>query len=314
MLLFDIKQTWRLIFDGAGMIIFKQEWEDNCAKQLALVTGENHPLHGSSIQRLMGTNPAMITPQAQAEGLWAHEVIITTRAAQKAIRASSKLIVRPSPLSTVKESKNESFTQFMNRLQAALDSSALPSEVKGPVLVDCLRQQCNSSTKDILRSLPPGKEIAANHSSSHKKQMLKSTSSPSNILAKPTLSNPFLRLLNATFLSLNQSNPNLTESCWLCYDAQPRFYEGVALDLPFLFSKSHSPRQCRWDTPRRGITLSQVTGQGKCFGNATLAMQMGNVCLKFVKLKGGKFQWVIPAALRMWVCQRSKVSPCVLLN
>ena len=39
MLPFDIKQTCRLIFDGAGMIVFKQEWEDNCVKQLALVTG-----------------------------------------------------------------------------------------------------------------------------------------------------------------------------------------------------------------------------------------------------------------------------------
>ncbi|NXE58584.1 ENV1 protein, partial [Calcarius ornatus] len=41
---------------------------------------------------------------------------------------------------------------------------------------------------------------------------------------------------------------------------------------------------------------------------------MGNVCREFVKLKGGKFQWVIPAALGMWVCQRSGVSPCVLLD
>ncbi|KAF4802931.1 hypothetical protein TURU_019037 [Turdus rufiventris] len=66
--------------------------------------------------------------------------------------------------------------------------------------------------------------------------------------------------------------------------------------------------------PRRGIILSQVTGQGKCFGNATLAKRMGNICLEFVKLNGGKFKWVIPAASGMWVCQRSGVSPCVLLD
>ncbi|NXM03369.1 ENV1 protein, partial [Tyrannus savana] len=104
-------------------------------------------------------------------------------------------------------------------------------------------------------------------------------------------------MLNATFLSLNQSNPNLTESCWLCYDAQPPFYKGVALNIPFSFSKSDNPRQCRWDTLRRGITL-----------------RMGNVCLEFIKLKGGKFQRMIPAAAGMWVCQRSGVSPCVLLD
>ena len=40
MLPFDIKQTCRLIFDGAGMIVFKQEWEDICARQLAQVTGQ----------------------------------------------------------------------------------------------------------------------------------------------------------------------------------------------------------------------------------------------------------------------------------
>ncbi|KAF4796736.1 endogenous retrovirus group K member 18 Pol protein-like protein [Turdus rufiventris] len=160
----------------------------------------------------------------------------------------------------------------------------------------------------------PRKEIAANGSSNHKTQMLKSTRSPSGLLAKPTPFNPFLSVLNATFLSLNQSNLNLMESCWLCYDAQLSFYKGVAFNLPFIFSKSENPRQCRWDTPRRGITLSQITGQGKCFGSATLAKQMGNVCQEFIQLKGGKFQWVIPAASGMWVCQRSRVSPCVLLD
>ncbi|XP_040977560.1 uncharacterized protein LOC121233042 [Aquila chrysaetos chrysaetos] len=160
MLPFDIKQTCRLIFDGAGMIVFKQEWEDNCARQLAQVTGADHPLHGSSLQRLMGTDPTMITPQAQAQGLRAHEVMTTTCAAREAIRTASRVIVKPSPWSTIKQNESESFTQFVDRLQAAVNSSTLPSEAKGPVLADCLRQQCNSATKEILRSLPVGSSIA----------------------------------------------------------------------------------------------------------------------------------------------------------
>ena len=104
---FDIKQTCRLIFDGAGMIVFKQEWEDSCVKQLALIKGADHPLHGSSIQRLMGTDPTMITPQAQAEGLRAHDVMITTHAAREAIRSASKVIARPSPWSTIKQNESE---------------------------------------------------------------------------------------------------------------------------------------------------------------------------------------------------------------
>ena len=108
MLPFDIKQTCRLIFDGAGMIVFKQEWEDNCARQLAQVTGADHPLHGSSLQRLMGTDPSMITPQAQALGLQPHEVVTTTGAARDAIRTASKVIVKPSPWSTIRQNESES--------------------------------------------------------------------------------------------------------------------------------------------------------------------------------------------------------------
>ncbi|NXW71558.1 ENV2 protein, partial [Hirundo rustica] len=78
--------------------------------------------------------------------------------------------------------------------------------------------------------------------------------------------NPFLSVLNATFLSLNQSNPNFIKSCWLCYNAEPPFYEGVTLDVPFKYSAADNSHNCKWDTPQREITLSQVTGQGKCFG------------------------------------------------
>ncbi|NWV64393.1 ENV1 protein, partial [Malurus elegans] len=77
---------------------------------------------------------------------------------------------------------------------------------------------------------------------------------------------PFLHVLDVTFRSLNQSNPNLTSSCWSCYDVYPPFYEGVALNTSFDYSSDGSPSKCRWDTPRKGITLGQVRGQGICIG------------------------------------------------
>lgn len=137
--------------------MFKQEWEDNCARQLASVTGADHPLHDSSLQHLMGTDLTMITPQVQAEGLRAHEVMATTCAAGEAICSASKVIARPSLWSTIRQSESEGFMQFVDRLQAAIDSSALPLEAKGPAYTLC--QQCNTTTKDILQSLPPGSTI-----------------------------------------------------------------------------------------------------------------------------------------------------------
>ncbi|NWZ37238.1 ENV1 protein, partial [Brachypodius atriceps] len=74
------------------------------------------------------------------------------------------------------------------------------------------------------------------------------------------------RMLDAAFQSLNASEPNLTNSCWLCYDTNPPFYEGVALDTPIIYSNDPNPSQCRWNTPRRGITLALITSQGTCVG------------------------------------------------
>ncbi|NXM89819.1 ENV2 protein, partial [Oenanthe oenanthe] len=76
----------------------------------------------------------------------------------------------------------------------------------------------------------------------------------------------FTQMLYAAFMSLNASHPNLTRSCWLCYDSKPPFYEGIGLPIMFSYSKESSPKQCKWDTPRKGITLKMVSGQGICIG------------------------------------------------
>ncbi|TRZ25229.1 hypothetical protein HGM15179_001915 [Zosterops borbonicus] len=153
MLPFDIKQTCRMIIDGAGMIVFKQEWEDNLEKILAKVSRDQHPLRNSSLQRLMGQDPQMVSPQAQAQGLRASEIAATTRAAREAIRTACRIVAKPSPWTTIRQTESEHFTTFVDCLQAAIDASDLPSEAKGPVLEGCLRQQCNQSTKELLRAI-----------------------------------------------------------------------------------------------------------------------------------------------------------------
>ncbi|OWK60387.1 Pol polyprotein [Lonchura striata] len=97
---------------------------------------------------------------AIARVMRAEEVRATTRATREAIRAASQVVAKLSPWSTMRQAESESFTQIVDRLQAAIDSSTLPAEAKGPVVADCLWQQCNSVTKDILRSLPPGASLA----------------------------------------------------------------------------------------------------------------------------------------------------------
>ncbi|NWZ81768.1 ENV2 protein, partial [Poecile atricapillus] len=68
------------------------------------------------------------------------------------------------------------------------------------------------------------------------------------------------RMLDTAFLPLNQSNPNATESYWLCYDTQPPFYEAVALNNRPMRSNVEAPVQCHSGSPSRRITISHMTG------------------------------------------------------
>ncbi|KAF4803757.1 hypothetical protein TURU_013275 [Turdus rufiventris] len=161
MLLFDIKQTCCMIFDGAGMIVLKQEWEGNLEKMLARVSRDQHPLCHSSLPHLMGRDPQMVSPQAQAQGLRASKIAATTCAAKQAIRAAYRIVAKSAPWTAIRQTESERFTELVDRLQAAMDTSELPPEAKGPVLEGCLRQQCNQSTKELLRSVPSGASLAA---------------------------------------------------------------------------------------------------------------------------------------------------------
>ncbi|KAF4801182.1 hypothetical protein TURU_036502 [Turdus rufiventris] len=138
MLPFDIKQTCRMIFDGAGMIVFKQEWEDNCLNMLGRVTGDHHPLRNSSLQQLMGNDPSMVSPQTPTQGLRASEVAAITCAATETIRMACTIVSKPASWTTIRQSESESFIKFVDRLQAAIDASDLPAEAKGPVVASCL--------------------------------------------------------------------------------------------------------------------------------------------------------------------------------
>lgn len=59
-----------------------------------------------------------------------------------------------------------------------------------------------------------------------------------------------LELLNRSFLVLNSTKPNLTTSCWLCYDTAlplpPPYYDGIAVVSNC--TKVTDPNQCRWQS------------------------------------------------------------------
>ncbi|NXA26387.1 ENV2 protein, partial [Ibidorhyncha struthersii] len=78
--------------------------------------------------------------------------------------------------------------------------------------------------------------------------------------------NSLWKLMQASYLVLNKTNPNLTEHCWLCYGIKPPFYEAVGVIEKPRRMNGTNPAQCIWDTEKHGITLTQVTGKCVCVG------------------------------------------------
>lgn len=56
--------------------------------------------------------------------------------------------------------------------------------------------------------------------------------------------------------ALNNTNPNMTKSCWLCYGVNPPFYEGVALNASHLINAT-SPDSCRWHPSKTRLSRDQ---------------------------------------------------------
>ena len=97
----------------------------------------------------------------------------------------------------------------------------------------------------------------------------------------PETQEPLWALIKESYGALNHSNPNVTQSCWLCYTLHPPYYEAVGLNATYNLSTLSNPSQCSWGDRKVGLTMKEVWGLGTCLGTVpmdkqTLCAQTGN--------------------------------------
>jgi hypothetical protein len=125
---------------------------------------------------------------------------------------------------------------------------------------------------------------------------------------------PLWNLVNAAFLTLDHTNPNMTTSCWLCYDVRPPFYEAIGLNVTYNISTSENPTQCSWGDHERGLTIQQVSSQGTCLGKVPAEKQDLCATIDNNPAWGDGIKWVIPKGNGCWVCSQSGLTPCLSTN
>lgn len=121
--------------------------------------------------------------------------------------------------------------------------------------------------------------------------------------------------MQASYLVLNNTNPNMTQHCWLSYDIKPPFYEAMGIDLKAKRVNDSNPTQCLWNSEGRkpGLTMQYVSGQGRCIGNVPpekIKLCKTNTSLKRKPRAG----WLIPANNTKWICSKTGITPCLSLK
>ena len=78
------------------------------------------------------------------------------------------------------------------------------------------------------------------------------------VTASSVTQDPLWAIVNATFMALNHTDPNATQSCWLCYNLWLPFYKAVDLNVSYNLSSDPNPPHCRWEESKIGLTVEEV--------------------------------------------------------
>ncbi|KFP48590.1 hypothetical protein N323_00078, partial [Cathartes aura] len=121
-------------------------------------------------------------------------------------------------------------------------------------------------------------------------------------------------IMQASYLALNFTRPDLAENCWLCYNVRPPYYEAVGRVNENRWSNETNPQECNWEerNQTQGITLQEVTGQGLCIGTVPGHYQLlCNKTINYTQTLTSK--WAVPSEGTKWVCSDIGTTPCLSL-
>ncbi|XP_019467603.1 uncharacterized protein LOC104917485 [Meleagris gallopavo] len=160
----NITNLMRIVLSPVQYTLWSSEWMTGLRAAIGAVESiPDHPLHESSLMRLVGMVRGMETPQRQVARLRPGELIAATDAMIQAFKRVAKGVEPVDPWTKMIQGPTESFSAFADRLLKAIQGSELLKSAQGPVIMDCLQQQSQLEVRELLRAAPqlstPGEMI-----------------------------------------------------------------------------------------------------------------------------------------------------------
>jgi len=147
----DIQSIMKLILTQHQQLLFNAHWQAACMRSVATVRQPGDPLHGVSLDELMGLGP-YVRPEAQA--------IIGPDKAKESMamaRQAFDQLKEPGGIPSymgIKQGRDEPFGLFIDRVASAIQAAGVADYLKGTILKQCAIQNCNPATRSILATLP----------------------------------------------------------------------------------------------------------------------------------------------------------------
>ncbi|NWZ30298.1 GAK8 protein, partial [Asarcornis scutulata] len=147
----DIHSIMKLILTQHQQLLFNAHWHAACQEAVAMMRAPGDPLHGVTLEELMGIGPYFRTEaQALLGPDKAKESMRTARKALDRIKGTGGI---PSYMG-IKQGREEPFGLFIDRVANTIQAAGVPDYLKGMILKQCAIQNSNPSTRTILASLP----------------------------------------------------------------------------------------------------------------------------------------------------------------
>ncbi|XP_068791278.1 endogenous retrovirus group K member 7 Gag polyprotein-like [Struthio camelus] len=146
----DCRGIIRLIFTQHQQLLFNAHWQSLVHESVAIQRQPGDPLHGVTVEELMGLGPFLRT---EAQAMIGPDKL---REAMRVVRRAIDRVKEPGGVPVymgIRQGRDETFGAFIDKAAAAIERAGVPEYMRGALLKQCALQNCNTTTRSILSTL-----------------------------------------------------------------------------------------------------------------------------------------------------------------